>query len=592
MWGDQCQSRTMHVVCGVRKAARVVTVLILLPVCLSASSNVHVLPSKTILPGCSRSPIYATPILKALKLRCGSQTRESNPIATPSISHQLIRGGSTTIPPSKIESKKTPNDDAAIDEKVISPVFPIFKSEIPQFVNMSLMMFFLIYVFTTTRDVKDALVVPHCGAESVPFLKLYGAMPSAALFILVYSKLSNILSRDKLFYATLVPFFCFYGIFGFVLFPLRDKIHFSFGGDAAVVSGGIREVALSLLNSWSFSLYFIVSELWASVSIPLLFWQCANEITKLDQAQRYYPLFAVFGNFAPILSGKIMSSIVALQETNDDTGFGLTLRILTGIKVILGMGICVFYRLVYKNSSVDTMSEAREQAPQSKEKKKQSLKESIHELSNNSELRSIATIVFCYYSCLEFTEVLWKGILRKQYPSKSTYMLFMGNFSQVVGWCAVILQILAPHIIRGVGWKGASLLVPLSMGVLAMPFFACVSLSEKLDIPIRITFLIGTAQSVINKISKYALFDPLKEMAYIPLGHDAKVKGKAAVELMGSKLGKSYGSATQQILVVVMGGTILRCAPALGMLYILGIFVWSRSVLSLGKMFEVADASS
>lgn len=84
-------------------------------------------------------------------------------------------------------------------------LFPIFKNELPQFICMSMMMFLFIYVYTTARDTKDSLVVSNCGAESIPFLKMYGVMPSALLFIMVYSKFSQILGKQTLFYATLLP---------------------------------------------------------------------------------------------------------------------------------------------------------------------------------------------------------------------------------------------------------------------------------------------------------------------------------------------------------------------------------------------------
>jgi len=65
----------------------------------------------------------------------------------------------------------------AVEEKK-SSWFPIHKSELPQFVSMSVMMFLFIYVYTTVRDTKDTLVVSNCGAESIPFLKMWGVMPS------------------------------------------------------------------------------------------------------------------------------------------------------------------------------------------------------------------------------------------------------------------------------------------------------------------------------------------------------------------------------------------------------------------------------
>ena len=148
--------------------------------------------------------------------------------------------------------------------------FPISLSELPHFLSISLLMFLFIYVFTTVRDTKDTLVVSNCGAEAIPFLKLYGVMPCAFLFIWGYTRLSQIVGKKALFYITLTPFFLFYALFAFILFPNRDTIHFAKGTTSNSVAG---KAAFSLVQYWSYSLYFIVSELWASAGVPLLFWQ-------------------------------------------------------------------------------------------------------------------------------------------------------------------------------------------------------------------------------------------------------------------------------------------------------------------------------
>lgn len=65
--------------------------------------------------------------------------------------------------------------------------------------------------------------------------------------------------------------------------------------------------------------------------------------------------------------------------------------------------------------------------------------------------------------------------------------------------------------------------------------------------PLMAAVLVGAAQNVFSKSAKYSLFDPCKEMAYIPLDQELQLKGKAAIDVVCNPLGKSGGSAIQQV---------------------------------------------
>ena len=142
-----------------------------------------------------------------------------------------------------------------------SALFPIDGWEMPKFFSMSFMMFMIIYIYTTVRDTKDTLVASACGAESITFLKVYGVLPAATMFMVLYSKLSSIFSKDQLFYVTAMPFFIFYAAFAFVLYPNRDIIHLPVPDDM----DERLKYSMSLLYNWSYSLFYIMSELWGSV---------------------------------------------------------------------------------------------------------------------------------------------------------------------------------------------------------------------------------------------------------------------------------------------------------------------------------------
>ena len=180
----------------------------------------------------------------------------------------------------------------------------------------------------------------------------------------------------------------------------------------------------------------------------------------MAQAKRFYPLFAVTGNLAPIFSGKIMSYVISLQKSNYDVGFGSTLKTLAVIKGLVCCGIITIYQRVYKMADERDRKERTEQSLSTirgiqesgkveitmkfkKPKQKLTLKQSMKELLASRELRAMGMMVFCYNVCVELTEVLWKAILRKTYPNKSEYMDYMANFSQTVGLVAFVLQLVA-----------------------------------------------------------------------------------------------------------------------------------------------------
>ena len=80
------------------------------------------------------------------------------------------------------------------------------------------------------------------------------------------------------------------------------------------------------------------------------------------------------------------------------------------------------------------------------------------------------------------------------------------------------------------------------------------------------------------------MFDATTQMAYIPLDDESKVKGKAAIDVLGSRLGKSGASFLQQGLIL-MFGNVLNAAPVVCTIYYAIAFFWLNSVQTLGGFY-------
>ena len=393
-----------------------------------------------------------------------------------------------------------------------------------------------------------------------------------------------------LFYTTCIPFFIFFIAFNAIIYPNANAIQPSMETVQSYLGSKGTEGALhiisKILSNWTLALYYIVAEIYSSVSVGLLFWQHANDVVPIHQAKRFYPLFAQMSAFAPIIAGQYMVRFASRAKNFSDSLNRITIAV-----AISGFMACSFYELSHQyidrlNQKYGTADAASSVAVKKKKKEKLSMAESAKFLVSSPYLRYILTLVLGYGLTINFTEILWKSLVKRKYPNPLDYQRFMGNFSSAVGASTVVVILLGVQIIRILGWRIGALATPVLMGVLGIPFFICLLRggldSNKATLSLAVT--IGTIQSLLSKTGKYALFDPTTQMSYIPLDEESKVKGKAAIDVLGSRLGKSGGSLLLQGLVLIFGN-ILDAAPAVAILFYSVLCIWCLAANRLSVMF-------
>ncbi|KAK9266300.1 hypothetical protein L1049_001822 [Liquidambar formosana] len=412
-------------------------------------------------------------------------------------------------------------------------------------VPLGLMFFCILFNYTILRDTKDVLVVtaPGSSAEIIPFLKTWVNLPMAVGFMLLYTKLSNVLSKQALFYTVIIPFIAFFGAFGFVLYPLSNFFHPTALADKLVAALGPSFVGpVAILRIWSFCLFYVMAELWGSVVISVLFWGFANQITTVEEAKRFYPLFGLGANVALVFSGRTVKYFSNLRKNLGPgvDGWAMSLRGMMSIVVLMGLTICFLYWWVNNFVPLPTRSKKK------KEKPKMGTMESLKFLVSSRYIRDLATLVVAYGISINLVEVTWKSKLKAQFPSPNEYSSFMGDFSSATGIATFTMMLLSQWIFNKYGWGAAAKITPTVLLLTGVGFFSLILFGDPLVptlakfgmTPLLAAVYVGAMQNIFSKSAKYSLFDPCKEMAYIPLDEDTKVKGKAAIDVVCNPIGK------------------------------------------------------
>lgn len=509
----------------------------------------------------------------------------------------------TTITGGAIETPKQQNGLIAGIKGLIPS-----RTERKKLLPLGLMFFFILFNYTILRDTKDVLVItaPGSGAEIIPFLKTYVNLPGAILFTILYAKMNNTMSAQRVFYACMVPFLAFFGSFAAFIYPARDFLHptaLALQLTQTLPKGFAPMIAI--FQNWTYALFYTVAELWGSVVVSVLFWGFANEITTSKEAKKYYPLFGLGANVALIFSGQYVKYVSRFRESLPIgvDKWGRSLHLLMGAVCVGGAAVVALYtymnQVVLKDPEVTKEIATVGTAPPKKKGKgatSMGLVESAKYLGSSPYIRNMALLVICYGMSINIVEVTWKGKLKAAFPDPNDYSTFMGNFSSATGTVTLFMMLFGRFVFTRFGWGTAALITPTVLLATGAAFFSLILFNDAFTPLMKMAgtsslmaaVLVGAAQNILSKASKYSLFDPCKEMAYINLDAEQKTKGKAAIDVIGNPLGKSGGAFIQQGLILSLG-TLAASTPYLaGILFVI-ISVWLKAAVSLDKLIKQKD---
>ena len=469
-------------------------------------------------------------------------------------------------------------------------MFPIEKGEWKKVAPLLGLKFLVGTIHVTLAQLKEPLIVTlkDSGPEVIPVIKAWVVFPLAIFCAFGYSKLSNIFKRSTLFYTIVSLFLVIIAFYGFVLYPYADFFSPTKSADWLTAHLGKQHNHLiSIYRYWMHTLFFATAELWGQVVILTLYWSFANHIFQVHEAKRTYTLFTAASDV-----GSIVAPMLVLYYSQKDHVH--TVQTMITYSMFFGSLILFIYWWVQKYVLSDKRYyDSSKMAHSVNEKTKLSLSKSIKHILSSKYLFAIGAIVISVALTANIVEVMWRAHLKELCPDVASYQRFLAKQSLWIGVGALTIVLLfGSGALRRFGWKFTAQLSPIVMGGTSVAFFLLCIFKEHLSpfaqlfnlTSLSLVVYFGAFQAATNKIMKYSFFDPTKEMVYIPLDQESKIKGKAAIEMIGSRLGKSSSSWIQLIVIEIIGtGSILSGSSFLLPVTLAVITLWLYSTNYLNR---------
>lgn len=490
-------------------------------------------------------------------------------------------------------------------ERIVSFFWPIKRWEQKKFFPMAFMLFFTIFNYNTLKALKDGLIVPTLGAEAVTFVKSYGVIPAAILFVLLYMKMSDSLKFKKIYLYIASFYVIFFLVFAFILYPYQSYIHPSVESIRVMLEGdlnlGLFSISAShfkwfllIYGKWLYVIFYILSELWGSSMIFVLFWQFSNQIVPSNQAKRFYPMINLVGSFGTFISGVVIQYISKIQ-------FGMpkdldaVFSVQTLLFILIASTLSILMLFWYMNNRVlSDVKYAQDIKPQ-KIKKKMPISESLKVILSSKYLGHIVVLVVSYGITINLLEGPWKDKARSLYQDTGSYIDFMGTINQWIGAAAVVFSLVGVRVLKRYSWFTAAIIAPVIIFTTGIAFFAFIVFDNTLTLiissfivtnPLLVPVALGSMQNVLSKSVKFGLFDPSKEMTYIPIEEELRSKGKAAVDVIGARVSKSGAAFLQTIIFMLFpAATYSNIAPFLMILFTVVAIIWIINVRCLNKEY-------
>ena len=459
----------------------------------------------------------------------------------------------------------------------------------------------LSFLFVLLRVQKKSNIVVGEGAEKIPATKTIVFLLSLFVAIL-YSMLSNRYRQEQLFYGILCSFFGAFLLYACILVPYGDMLRPAHAEvwlerykDWDFFNDWLRTFVVLYVN-WVKVFFYCLAELWGQFAIVLFFWGLSSEYFSREEGKRFFHFFIAAGNLSSIVGAWVIRSVAHYGKAYAERyGFvsqqqelALTSKWVSMIGAFVVLLLLICYRWVNKNLLYSSASGMKMQ----REKTKLSFLDSIRYVFSNPYLVATMVMILGCAVCRSLVETTAEKYIKLGAKSDNSY------YVNLVSWQVISVHVLSilsaffivPYMMRRRGWKGVAYVTPV-LEMCVGGAFLIISLWH--DAPWMQTYPMAMAyfalfQGTMGTFSKYMFFDTAKEIVYTGIDAESRRKGKAAIDVVVSRMGKMLSSWLHIGVMGLFSATedVRKVTPILLGIFLVIIAGWMKSVKSLSKTLD------
>lgn len=507
--------------------------------------------------------------------------------------------------------------------------FPIAIPEYGKFFGFVSLIFCISLIYSSTREMKEYYIVEKMNPSIIAYIKLLLVAPTTVIVSIWVTILLKTYELRTVFKGFLIFFTGFFIIFGLVLLPNRKSFEISeFSSIDYYLDNRFQFFGLLPLYSifsmfcyYISTLFFIISELFASIVFSFLLFAYFNTTTTIKQFKRFIPLILISANIGLFFSGILFGFLTKFKKKMNYVKRGYIDSILyCGYAFILFISYLI---AKYLDKHIDRPLFQTNTIPRRRRRTNLSTTETIKLLFSAKLVLALSVLVLFYNIMVNLTEADYKASVKAYSLFYSTgesggdTQLKYQTVAQIVTALSVIVLLLSPlkKSVDTFGWTIVGLITPIIMtiGSITIILFFLINYSFRNDPPngwfynllriiipskdpadsafslwfMNLSLWIACITIAQFKTLKYAFFDVAKETLSMRIDPEDRAKYKSVYDGMCGKVGKSISS-----LYIIIINAILSTEDFLVGSYILvPIFlimgvIWFFLVLYIGKKYK------